>query len=222
MLFAIEPWLEELQQKLSSAFGKRILFTGLQGSYARGEAGPESDIDFVLILDKVGLPDLETYRAIVRSMPFSEKACGFISGKKEIQNWEKSDLFQFIHDTKPLSGNLAQLISPLSDQDIRLSIKNGAQNLYHAAVHSFLFDENLPSSLTALYKMVFFILQAEYFLTAHHYISTKTELLPLLSGENREIMDYCLNRKKFSGCSETEIKSAYDKLILWCSEKIAS
>ncbi len=222
MLLAIEPWLKELQQKLSTAFGNRILFTGLQGSYARGEAGPKSDIDFVLILDKAELSDLEIYRNIIRSMPFSEKACGFVSGKKEIQNWEKSDLFQFIHDTRPLSGNLAQLISPLSAQDIRLSIKNGAQNLYHAAVHSFLFDEPLPSALTALYKMVFFILQAEYFLLNNQYISSKKELFSLLDGDNKQILDYCLNREKFSGCSDAEIKSAYDKLIRWCSEKISS
>lgn len=222
MAFLIETWLSEIQQKLLSAFNNRILFMGLQGSYARGEASDESDIDFVLILDEAKFSDLEIYRSIIRSMPFSEKACGFVSGKKEIENWEKSDLFQFIYDTKPLYGDLTQLISPLAENDIRLAVKNGAQNLYHAAVHSFLFDGDLPSSLSALYKMAFFILQAEYFLLSGQYVSSKKELFSLLDGDNKQILDYCINREKFPDCSEEKIKSAYDKLVSWCAKKIAN
>ena len=38
---------------------------GLQGSRGRGEAGPDSDIDVVCILDACSLDDLEAYRAAV-------------------------------------------------------------------------------------------------------------------------------------------------------------
>lgn len=222
MAFLIETWLSEIQQKLLSAFNNRILFMGLQGSYARGEASDKSDIDFVLILDEAKFSDLETYQSIIRSMPFSEKACGFVSGKKEIENWEKSDLFQFIYDTKPLYGDLTQLISPLTENDIHLAVKNGAQNLYHASAHSYLFDNDLPAALSALYKMTFFILQAEYFLSSNKYVSSKKELLSLLEDGDKEILNYCLNREKFTAFSEMQIKSAYEKLIHWCSKKITN
>ena len=52
-------------------------------------------------------------------MPYKEKACGFISGKKELQNWSKTDLFQFFYDTKPIFGNLADITEPPSLGDIQ-------------------------------------------------------------------------------------------------------
>ena len=59
------------------------MFIGYQGSYARQEATDRSDVDMVVILDKLSTDDLKLYRSIVKSMPFSEKACGFICGLPE-------------------------------------------------------------------------------------------------------------------------------------------
>ena len=42
---------------------------GLQGSVRRGAATESSDIDFVLILDRLDTADLSAYRELVRSMP---------------------------------------------------------------------------------------------------------------------------------------------------------
>ena len=61
----------------------------MQGSYNRGEATPKSDIDLIVILETITFENLKTYKNIINSMPYKEKACGFISGKKEIQNWSK-------------------------------------------------------------------------------------------------------------------------------------
>ena len=140
MDFDVNTWTDELKQKILNEFGTRVIFVGFQGSYQRNEATPESDVDMVVILDKVEIEDLKAYRQIVRSMPHKEKACGFISGKKEIQNWSKSDLFQFLYDTKQLYGSLNDIVAYPSADDIKLAVKIGAQNLYHAACHSFVFD----------------------------------------------------------------------------------
>ena len=51
----MEAWMRQLSHRLQDAFGARLRFVGLQGSRARGEAGPESDIDAVVILDYVSL-----------------------------------------------------------------------------------------------------------------------------------------------------------------------
>ena len=56
----IETWMNELTEKLVSAFEIRLLFLGLQGSYGRGEANEDSDIDVVTVLDRVELTDLDS------------------------------------------------------------------------------------------------------------------------------------------------------------------
>jgi len=45
--------LAELRQGLESIYGDRLRGLYLFGSYARGEAEPESDLDVLIVLDKV-------------------------------------------------------------------------------------------------------------------------------------------------------------------------
>ena len=94
----LENWLQDFTKKINESFPKRIIFIGIQGSYARGEATENSDIDVVVIFDKLIYSDLKRYDEIISKMPMREKICGFISGKKELENWDRSDLFQFYHD----------------------------------------------------------------------------------------------------------------------------
>lgn len=60
MSFQIYNWLEKYVHEVVSTFGYRIWFIGVQGSYARGEATEESDIDVVLILDTLLPADLRS------------------------------------------------------------------------------------------------------------------------------------------------------------------
>ena len=62
----IDTWMEGFLSRLKETFGPRLLFLGLQGSYGRGEANEDSDIDVVCVLDRVDLADLDTYRTLVR------------------------------------------------------------------------------------------------------------------------------------------------------------
>ena len=55
MKINIDEWLNLAIEKLQKVFREKLLFVGLQGSYNRGEATPESDIDLVVILDKLSL-----------------------------------------------------------------------------------------------------------------------------------------------------------------------
>ena len=59
-MIKIDVWMEEITDKLKKAFKENLIFIGLQGSYNRGEAATESDIDVVVILDKLNFEDLET------------------------------------------------------------------------------------------------------------------------------------------------------------------
>ena len=62
-MMEIENWMKQYCGAVRAAFGDRVRYIGLQGSRGRGEAGPDSDIDVVCILDSCSLQDLETYRA---------------------------------------------------------------------------------------------------------------------------------------------------------------
>ena len=71
---------------LRRTFGERICFAGLQGSYGRGEATESSDIDLVVILDRLSPQDIAVYRHMLSGLPYRDRACGFLSGRGELEN----------------------------------------------------------------------------------------------------------------------------------------
>ena len=114
----ITIWMQNFLQTLNKIFTTRVWFVGLQGSYARGEATETSDIDVVVILDELSATDIQTYNAMLDTLPHRELICGFLSGKKEIMNWEVSDLFQFCHDTTPIKGSLDEVLSAVDESAV--------------------------------------------------------------------------------------------------------
>ena len=220
MSFDVDIWLDTTIEKLQEKFSQNLLFVGLQGSYNRGEATDSSDIDLVVILENLTFEDLKNYRLIIDSMPHKEKACGFISGKNELQKWSKADMFQFYYDTKSLYGKLEDIIQPPSLDEIKQSIKISSENLYHATVHSFVHSNNYVEDLQNLYKMTFFILQAKYFVQTNNYIPTKKQLVEQLNETEKEILNICINKENILNYSQSEIETLYCKLVEWCSINI--
>ena len=220
MSFDVDIWLDTTIEKLQEKFSQNLLFVGLQGSYNRGEATDFSDIDLIVILENLTFEDLKRYRLIIDSLPHKEKACGFISGKNELQKWSKADMFQFYYDTKSLYGKLEDIIQPPSLDEIKQSIKISSENLYHATVHSFVHSNNYVEDLQNLYKMTFFILQAKYFVQTNNYIQTKKQLVEQFNETEKEILNICINKENILNYSQSEIETLYCKLIEWCSSNI--
>ena len=220
MSFDVDIWLDTTIEKLQEKFSQNLLFVGLQGSYNRGEATDFSDIDLIVILKNLTFEDLKRYRLIIDSLPHKEKACGFISGKNELQKWSKADMFQFYYDTKSLYGKLEDIIQPPSLDEIKQSIKISSENLYHATVHSFVHSNNYVEDLQNLYKMTFFILQAKYFVQTNNYIPTKKQLVECLNGTEKEILNICINKESINNDNLAEIETLYCNLINWCSGNI--
>ncbi|MEK7408221.1 MAG: nucleotidyltransferase domain-containing protein [Acidobacteriota bacterium] len=46
--------LAELKTGLAALYGERMRAMYLYGSYARGEADPDSDVDLLIVLDRIG------------------------------------------------------------------------------------------------------------------------------------------------------------------------
>ena len=85
MNFDINLWMKEYSSELRKKFGNRIWFVGLQGSYGRNEATEQSDIDAVVILDKVTLEDIKTVcRIEKRHVALSQENRNCLIGKNPI------------------------------------------------------------------------------------------------------------------------------------------
>lgn len=203
----INVWMDTFLEALKDTFGDRVWFVGLQGSYGRGEATESSDIDIVVILDALTASDIQTYHALLDSLPHRELMCGFLSGKDEIIHWDSSDLFQFYHDTTPVKGSLDELLPLIDDAAVSRAIKIGVCNIFHGCVHNMLYEKS-DEILRGLYKSASFVIQAICFKQTGTYIRLQKDLLALVSPEERMIVDHFLSLKQgkmidFQEMSET-------------------
>ncbi len=172
----VSAFMDKFLQVLDETFGKRVWFVGLQGSYGRGEARDTSDIDIVVILDKLSARDIQAYNLMLDNLPHRELICGFLSGKDEILNWEASDLFQFYYDTKPVKGQLDELLPLIENDAVDRAIKTGVCNIFHGCVHNMLYEKS-EEILRELYKSASFVVQAICFKQTGKYISKQSELM---------------------------------------------
>ena len=190
----ITTWMNDFLQNLNHTFENRVWFVGLQGSYGRGEATDTSDIDVVVILDELSATDIIAYNEMLDTLSHRELICGFLSGKKEIMNWEPSDLFQFCHDTTPIKGSLDEVMAIVDDSAVNRAIKIGACNIYHGCVHNMLVDKS-DDILRGLYKSASFVVQAIAFKQTGVYIKHQTELLKVVLPEEQAIVETFMNLK---------------------------
>ena len=190
----VTTWMPNFLQTLNETFANRVWFVGLQGSYGRGEATETSDIDIVVILDKLSAMDIQTYHDMLDTMSHRELICGFLSGKKEITNWEPSDLFQFCHDTTPIKGSLDEVMAVIDERAVNRAIKIGACNIFHGCIHNMLYEKS-EDILRGLYKSASFVVQAIAFKQTGNYISHQKELLQVVSFDERVIVETFLNLK---------------------------
>ena len=103
-MFDLNKYLDDLMLSCQLAFKERLLYMGLQGSYLRGEAHENSDIDIMVILDCFSVQDMDTYRRILKEIGFYEKSCGFICGKEEMERWNPLEVCRLHNTTKDLLG----------------------------------------------------------------------------------------------------------------------
>ena len=216
----ITVWMQHFLQTLNRIFENRVWFVGLQGSYGRGEATETSDIDVVVILDELTAMDIQTYNTMLDTLPHRELICGFLSGKKEIMNWELSDLFQFYHDTTPIKGSLDEVMAVIDECAVNRAIKIGACNIYHGCVHNMLHEKS-EDILRGLYKAASFVVQAIAFKQTGNYIKHQKELLQVVSSDEQTIVETFINLKNggtvdFNLMSET----LFDWSRKWISEII--
>ena len=217
-MIEISSWMDKFVGVLEERFGDRVWFVGLQGSYGRGEATETSDIDVVVILDELTAQDIQAYNTMLDTLPNRELICGFVSGKKELLNWEPSDLFQFYHDTTPIKGSLDELLVLIDDDAIARAIKIGACNIYHGCVHNMLHEKS-DEILKGLYKAASFVVQAICFQETGCYIKSQKALLEKVSDDERSIVENFLSLKN---SDKVDFEEMSNTLFAWSKKWIGN
>ena len=212
----ITAWMQNFLNIINETFANRVWFVGLQGSYGRDEATETSDIDIVVILDELSAMDIQTYHNMLDTMSHRELICGFLSGKKEIMNWEPSDLFQFCHDTTPIKGSLDEVMAVIDESAVDRAIKIGACNIYHGCVHNMLHDKS-EEVLKGLYKSASFVVQTIAFKQTGKYIRLQKDLLQVVSSNEQVIVETFMNLKN-GGTVDFDLMS--ETLFAWAKKWI--
>ena len=212
----IKLWLGRFTELLEETFGERIFFVGLQGSYGRGEATEASDIDLVVILDKLTAGDIKKYNAMIDILPNRELICGFLSGKDELMNWEPSDLFQFYYDTTPIEGTLDELLTKIDNEAVERAVKIGACNIYHGCVHNMLYEKS-DDYVRGLYKSASFVIQAVVFKNKGKYIKHQKDLFEAVNDEEKEILKDFIALKNGAA---VEFDTMSERLFNWVRKLI--
>ena len=213
----IELYICQLMNKLKDNFGNRLLYVGLQGSYLRGEATPDSDLDIMVILESLDVSDLERYRGIVSSMDHADKSCGFICAREDLANWNPLEIWSLVNGTKDYFGKLEDFIPAYSRLDILNYSKMSLNNLYHELCHRYIHGNpnRTAQVLPGLYKSTFYILQCLHYLDHGYYIGTKKELLSVLEGKARSVLKISMHWDESDPAVDR-----FELLFSWCQEAL--
>ena len=218
-MFKVDVYLNSLIELLKTYFKERLLYVGLQGSYLRGEATENSDIDIMVVISNMTVADIAKYREAIFSLENYDKSCGFICGIEELQNWNTLEICHILHTTKDYYGTLKKLVPEYTETDVRNFVKMSLGNLYHEICHRYIHvpKEKNVSKLPFTYRSVFFILQNLYYLNSGKFVGTKKELQGALSGKDKLVLETAIS---LSNGTEFDFDEAFDLLFTWCKEKI--
>ncbi len=186
----VDAWMQELESKLTEAFGSRLALVGLQGSRSRNEARPDSDIDSVVLIDSLSTTDLETCRSIIAGMPHADLACGFIGSPETVAAWPRHDVFNLVMDTRTIRGSFAFMDTAFTAEDALLSARVGASEIHHALCHTLAFEpEALDAVLAACVKNAFFVMRALTFARTGEYPESRARMRQLANDAERALLD---------------------------------
>ena len=215
----IETYILQLANLLQAHFGTRLQYIGLQGSYMRGEATENSDIDIMVVIDELSVDDLDYYRSVIDSLGEPDKSCGFICSKTDLSNWNPLEICNLLHGTKDYYGTLSKIVPPYSSEDIRNFLKFSLNSLYHEICHRYIHGDPSKNAakLPYTYKGVFFILQNLHYLRSGEFINNKVRLLSLLQGMDQAV----LSRSMMSANEISRLfRESFELLFTWCQQTL--
>lgn len=208
----VDKYLNDLLSECKNVFGGRLLYMGLQGSYMRGEANENSDIDIMLIIDGFTVSDMDAYKRILSQIGNFDRSCGFICGKDEISRWNPLEALQLLHTTKDVYGTLSDCLPEASREDEINYVKISLGNIYHELCHRYIHADREKNTVKfrGTCKGLFFLIQNLYYLQSGDFVITKKELKESVCEEDRAVLEM------------TELSDGYDfdkafsAVFNWC------
>lgn len=219
-MIRIEEYIDELTDILADAFGERLVYIGLQGSYLRNEATENSDIDIMAVIDDISVEDLDTYRQALVSIGNFDKSCGFICGRADLSHWNPLELCHLLNTTKDYYGELKNLVPAYTMEDERNYVKFSLNNLYHEICHRYIHAdrEHNISRLPVTCKSVFYIVQHLHYLRTGNFVPTKRELLECVQDEDKAVLELGISLRNDDGY---DFDRAFSLLFRWCQSALA-
>ena len=210
--------MNDLAPQLRAAFGSRLVYLGLQGSYARGEADERSDLDVMCVLEGLSAADLDAYRQIVQGLPWAEKACGFICGREELAAWNPLEIACLLRSTQDWVGSLKALVPESTREDLRCYVQLSAGNLYHELCHRRIYRGAARSveALPGCGKMALYILQSLALLETGSFPRTMAELTTLPSALDAQVAVRVLELRRGDAPCEQD----FSLLLDWCRQAL--
>lgn len=219
-MFRIDEYIDELTNTLKDAFGERLMYIGLQGSYLRGEETKNSDIDIMAVIDKLSVEDLKTYQKALVLVGNFDKSCGFICGKADLEHWNPLEICHLLNTTKDYYGELKDLVPAYTVEDEKNYIKLSLNNLYHEICHRYVHAdrEYNISRLPITCKSVFFIMQHLFYLSSGNFIPTKRELVECVQDEDKTVLELSIS---LQNNSDYDFDKAFSVLFNWCQNALS-
>ena len=218
-MFRIYEYVDELIILLKDAFGERLMYIGLQGSYLRNEETKNSDIDIMAVIDNISVEDLKTYQKALVSVGNFDKSCGFICGKADLEHWNPLEICHLLNTTKDYYGELKNLVPAYTIEDERNYVKLSLNNLYHEICHRYIHsdrDHNV-SDFPMTCKSVFLIMQHFYYLSSVNFIPTKRELLECVQDEDKMVLELSIS---LQNDSDYDFDRAFLAVYKWCQNAL--
>lgn len=218
-MFRIEEYIDELTDLLKNAFGERLVYIGLQGSYLRNEETKNSDIDIMAVIDNISVEDLQTYQKALVSVGNFDKSCGFICGKADLEHWNPLEICHLLNTTKDYYGELKKLVPSYTIEDEKNYVKLSLNNLYHEICHRYIHAarEHNISKFPITCKAVFFVMQHLYYLSSGNFIPTKRELLACVQDEDKTVLELSIS---VQNDIEYDFDEAFLVLFNWCQNAL--
>jgi predicted nucleotidyltransferase len=223
-----ETVLKKFISELENRLGDCLLMVYLTGSYARGDANDNSDLDVFCIFRVINQYVLETVGHCARNMPISYDVLEINTQSLSVDEY-KSKIFEDWSEYAVTELNSVLLygeqIVDVSDinEKIQLSYKKNLANILMSIRHYICVDE--PKELlthekitTYILKPLTFALRQERFCSTGIYPLSIENLLESYQNDNRKMVEYFINQEKF----ETDILSNHKEVLKFLHDKIQS
>ena len=221
-----EKVLNEFVSALKQRLGECLLMVYLTGSYARGDANDNSDLDVFCIFSTINQYVLETVGYCVRNTSIPYDLLEINTQSLSVDEY-KSIIFDDWSEYAVTELNSVLLyVEPLVEIDninekIQLSYKKNLANILMSIRHYICVDEPrdlLTHKKISLYilKPLMFALRQERFCTTGVYPLSIENLLESYHDDNRIMVEYYLNQEQF----EDDILSNHKVVLMFLHDKI--